>query len=70
MTSVMHAYMGVFLVSSPYCFDLEGFINGFAMYDLIAKRNSTWGYVYPFIELALVLFILHSFGLPPRTLRP
>jgi hypothetical protein len=51
MTSVMHAYMGVFLVFFALLkiFDLEGFMNGFAMYDLIAKRNSTWGYVYPFI---------------------
>src|SRR5207247_5685728 len=36
-------------------FDLEGFKDGFAMYDLMAMRNSTWGYVYPFIELALGL---------------
>ena len=45
MTSVMHAYMGVFLVFFALLkiFDLEGFMNGFAMYDLIAKRNSTWG---------------------------
>ena len=68
MTSVMHAYMGVFLVFFDLLkiFDLEGFMNGFAMYDLIAKRNSTWGYVYPFIELALGLTILHFFGLQPR----
>ena len=33
-------------------------MNGFAMFDLIAKRNSTWGYVYPFIELALGLAYL------------
>jgi hypothetical protein len=60
MTSVMHAYMGVFLVFFALLkiFDLEGFMNGFAMYDLIAKRNSTWGYVYPFIELALGLAYL------------
>ena len=60
MTSVMHAYMGVFLVFFALLkiFDLEGFMNGFAMYDLIAKRNSTWGYLYPFIELALGLAYL------------
>lgn len=42
MTSVTHAYMGVFLVffAQLKIFDLEGFMNGFAMYDLIAKRNS------------------------------
>ena len=60
MTSVMHAYMGVFLVFFALLkiFDLDGFMNGFAMYDLIAKRNSTWGYLYPFVELALGLAYL------------
>src|SRR3989442_4327611 len=55
MRGVMHAYMGVFLIFFALLkvFDLEGFKGGFAMYDLIAMRNSAWGYVYPFIELAL-----------------
>ena len=44
-------------------------MNGFAMYDLIAKRNSTWGYLYPFIDSRSALPILHSFGLRP-TRRP
>ena len=36
-TSVVHAYMGVFLAFFALLkiFDLEGFMNGFAMYDLI-----------------------------------
>src|SRR5437870_10979445 len=57
MRSFMHAYMGVFLIFFALLkiFDLEGFKDGFAMYDLIAMLNSTWGYVYPFIELALGL---------------
>jgi hypothetical protein len=40
----MHAYMGVFLVFLALLkiFDLEGFMNGFAMYDLIAKRPEEW----------------------------
>jgi hypothetical protein len=69
MTSVMHAYMGVFLVFFALLkiFDLEGFMNGFAMYDLIAKRNSTWGYLYPFVELALGLAYL-AFLWPTATL--
>jgi hypothetical protein len=63
MMRVMHAYMGVFLVFFALLkiFDLEGFVNGFAMYDLIANRYSTWGYVYPFIELALGLAYLAFF---------
>jgi methylamine utilization protein MauE len=57
MRGFMHAYMGVFLIFFALLkiFDLEGFKDGFAMYDLIAMRNSTWGYVYPFIELSLGL---------------
>src|SRR6266576_2458203 len=60
MRVFMHAYMGVFLIFFALLkiFDLEGFKDGFAMYDLIAMRNSTWGYVYPFIELALGLAYL------------
>src|SRR6266566_7686100 len=60
MRGFMHAYMGVFLIFFALLkiFDLEGFKDGFAMYDLVAMRNSVWGYVYPFIELALGLAYL------------
>ena len=60
MASVMHAYGGIFLVFFALLkiFNLKGFMNGFAMYDLIAMRNSAWGYLYPFIELALGLAYL------------
>ncbi|MGF1476752.1 MAG: MauE/DoxX family redox-associated membrane protein [Geminicoccaceae bacterium] len=68
MTGFMHAYMGVFLVIFALLklFDLEGFKNGFAMYDLLARRVRAYGYVYPFIELALGLAYL-SFFLPVAT---
>jgi methylamine utilization protein MauE len=68
MRGFMHAYMGVFLVFFALLkiFDLEGFKDGFAMYDLIARRSSAWGYVYPFIELALGLAYLAF--LWPRTI--
>jgi hypothetical protein len=57
MHEFMHAYMGVFLTifATLKLFDLKGFMNGFAMYDLGAKVDSRWGYIYPFIELALGL---------------
>lgn len=68
MTSVMHSYMGVFLVFFALLkiFDLQGFMNGFAMYDLIAKRSSAWGYIYPFVELTLGLAYL-AFVWPTAT---
>jgi hypothetical protein len=36
-------------------FNLEGFADGFQMYDLLAKPFRPYAYVYPFIELALGL---------------
>ena len=60
MKTFMHAYMGVFLLVFALLklFDLEGFKKGFAMYDLLAKQNSTYAYAYPFIELGLAIAYL------------
>lgn len=60
MAGWMHFYMGIFLLVFALLklFDLEGFKDGFAMYDIIAKRSSAYGYVYPFIELGLGLAFL------------
>ena len=64
----MHAYMGVFLTVFALLklFDPTGFMDGFAMYDLLAKRASAYGYVYPYIELALGLAYL-SYTAPTVT---
>jgi hypothetical protein len=64
MTGFMHGFMGVFLVVFALLkiFDLEGFKDGFAMYDLLAKRVPAYGYVYPFIELGLALAFLSFFA--------
>ena len=53
----MHDFMGLFLVvfSMFKFFDMEGFADGFQMYDLLAKPFRPYAYVYPFIELALGL---------------
>ncbi len=66
MTGWMHFYMGIFLVVFALLklFDPEGFKDGFAMYDLIAKRLPAHGYVYPWIELGLGLAYL-AFLAPP-----
>ncbi len=55
--SWMHDFMGVFLVifSMFKFFNLEGFADGFQMYDLLAKPFRPYAYVYPFIELGLGL---------------
>lgn len=47
---------GFFLVFSGFkLLDLKGFAEGYAMYDLLAKRVFAYGYIYPFFELFLGL---------------
>jgi cation transport ATPase len=59
----MNTFMaGFFLVFSFFkLLDLKGFANSYAMYDLLAKRLSVYGLIYPFIELGLGLaYLLHT----------
>ena len=50
---------GFFLVFSAFkFFNLTGFADAYASYDLLAKRWHTYGYIYPFLELALGLAYL------------
>ncbi len=53
----MHDFMGFFLVvfSMFKFFNMEGFSDGFQMYDLLAKPFRPYAYIYPFIELGLGL---------------
>jgi copper chaperone CopZ/uncharacterized membrane protein YphA (DoxX/SURF4 family) len=53
----MRVFMaGFFLTFSFFkMLDLKGFAQSYAMYDVIAKKIPTWGYVYAFLELALGL---------------
>lgn len=51
-----HFMAGFFLVFSFFkLLDLRGFASSYAMYDLLAKRWPAYGFIYPFIELALGL---------------
>ena len=56
---MLHRFMpnfmaGFFLTFSFFkLLDLSGFASSYAMYDLLAKRLPTYGYVYPLIELGL-----------------
>jgi copper chaperone CopZ len=63
----LHRFMpnfmaGFFLAFSFFkLLDLAGFANSYAMYDLLAKRVPQYGYIYPFIELALGIgYITHG----------
>lgn len=56
----MHDFMGFFLVvfSMFKFFNMEGFADGFQMYDLLAKPFRPYAYIYPFVELGLGLSYL------------
>lgn len=57
---VMHGAMGLFLFQLALLklVDIGGFAAAFARYDVVANAWSPYGYVYPFIELALALLYL------------
>jgi cation transport ATPase len=53
---------GFFLVFSAFKFlNLRGFADAYASYDLLAKRWRAYGFMYPFLELALGLAYLFRF---------
>jgi hypothetical protein len=56
---------GFFLVFSFFkLLDLKGFADSYASYDIVAKKWRGWGYLYPYIELALGLAFLVKLDLP------
>lgn len=63
----LHRFMpnfmaGFFLVFSFFkMLDLNGFASSYSMYDLLAKRVSAYGYIYPFIELGLGIAYLLAY---------
>jgi len=64
----MNQFMaGFFLVFSAFKFlNLRGFAEGYASYDLLAQRFSTYGFIYPFLELGLGILYLGAW-LPVAT---
>lgn len=56
---MMNFMAGFFLVFSAFkLLDLRGFADAYSGYDLLARRWHAYGYVYPFLELALGLAYL------------
>ena len=54
MQTMRYFMAGFFLVFSFFkLLDIEAFATAYAGYDLLAARWKGWGYVYPFVELAL-----------------
>lgn len=60
----MNVFMACFfLVFSFFKFlNLKGFASSYAMYDIVAKKIPAYGFIYPFLELALGIAYLTSFN--------
>lgn len=62
MQWMSHFMAGFFLVFSFFkLMNLRGFAEGYGSYDIVAKAVPAWGYIYPFVELALGIAFLTSF---------
>ncbi len=62
MEWMRHFMAGFFLVFSFFkLLNVQGFASSYRMYDWIAGAWPTWGFIYPFVELALGLAYLVDF---------
>lgn len=62
MQWMQHFMAGFFLVFSFFkLLNLTGFAESYRMYDVIARRVPSWGYIYAFTELGLGLAYLTNF---------
>ena len=63
MTWMRHFMAGFFIVFSFFkMLNISGFATSYQMYDVVAKRWPSWGFIYPFIELALgVLYLINIY---------
>lgn len=58
----MANFMGGFFIAFSFfkLLDLRGFADSFQTYDVVARPVRAYGYIYPFIELALgIAFLVH-----------
>lgn len=57
------AMAGFFLIFSFFkLLDVKAFAETYSMYDVVAKRIKAYGFIYPFIELALGIAFLTGFN--------
>jgi copper chaperone CopZ len=65
---MMSFMAGFFIVFGAFkLLDVPNFANAFAQYDVIAKVFKPWGYVYPFIEIAIGFAFLFYYQMTPVT---
>ena len=63
MLWMRHFMAGFFIVFSFFkLLNLRGFVDSYAMYDIVAEKWKAWGYIYPFIELALGIAYLTAWN--------
>ena len=60
---MMQQFMAGFFIAFSFfkLLNLSAFASSYAMYDVVAKRFTLWGFIYPFVELALGISFLISF---------
>lgn len=62
MTAMRVFMAGFFLTFSFFkMLDLNGFADSYSMYDVVAKKFKSWGYIYAFLELTLGLAFALNF---------
>ena len=61
----MQYFMAGFFITFSFfkLLDLKGFAESYSMYDLLAKKMPVYGFIYPFIELALGIAYLTGFNM-------
>lgn len=66
LSGFMLDFMGLFYIVFSFfkLLDLKGFPESFKMYDPLAKVMPLYGWVYPFIEVALGVMFLMRFEIP------
>lgn len=65
-SAFMLDFMGLFYIVFSFfkLLDLKGFPDSFRMYDPLAKAVPAYGWIYPFIELALGILFLMRIQIP------
>jgi copper chaperone CopZ len=62
---IMRHFMAGFFITFAFfkLLDPPGFVSAYRGYDLIARKVPAWGWVYPFVELALGVAYLLAFAM-------
>jgi copper chaperone CopZ len=62
MLLMRHFMAGFFIVFAFFkLLNLSGFAESYQMYDIVASKLKGWGFIYPFVELALGVSYLINF---------